>query len=65
MIKRWKREKMDKLNRKIDMSDTRIQITSTSLTLLWRIMDKVDDLVEGYKQQQKDNDYFQRKIDNG
>jgi len=41
---------MDKIDRKIDMNDTGIQITSTSLKLLWRIVDKVDDLIEGYNE---------------
>ncbi|KKN72810.1 hypothetical protein LCGC14_0406650 [marine sediment metagenome] len=42
--------RMDKIDRKIDMNDTGIQITSTSLKLLWRIVDKVDDLIEGYNE---------------
>lgn len=37
---------MNKIDRQIDMNDTRIQITSTSLKLLWRIVEKQDEIID-------------------
>lgn len=47
-------EKIERIDRRINMKDDRIQITSTSLTLLWRIVDKMDELVNGYNEIMKE-----------
>jgi len=57
---------MEKIDRKVDLQDDRIRITSTSMTLLWRLIERVDEMVEWIDEHErimiKDRDWLLARL---
>ena len=53
---------MEKIDRSIDLTDDRIQITSTSMTLLWRLIEKQDEIVNWINEYEREQELKELRL---
>lgn len=56
---------MEKIDRNVDYHDDRIRITSTSIILLWRFADKIDEIVDEINEHHEWHRRFFEKYNKG